>query len=205
MAWMLLGAALTLVAALSIFGDLGWQLATALSLNIALLGTIFALYRIVIQGKRNHGKAVAALRDEIASIRREAKWDEDALLVAYDEGRIPDYEAKRRKTPPTLKFWLYARNPLSQPNRIRLWFTGEPKSAMVHLYAKDRGNPVTIGRNRGSIKIDENCLEIEYMAPPLSTSPPSGEGAKVGELSIWVRADKPIDIVKTAAYTTSRR
>lgn len=134
--------------------------------------------------------------------REGATWDYEALGMAYQEGAVPVKHAKRKH--PTLSFWLYAKKPLRQPNRFRLWFSVKPKWYRVHVYAGSGDWPVSVGYDLGEVRVKGKCMEIEYLAPALSSSPGQDSG-DVGQVLIFVGADAPIDIVKAAAYCSPRK
>lgn len=131
--------------------------------------------------------------------RQQSHWDTNALRVEelFEHGLDRDGAATRN----VLRFELFAKTSIPQPNRIRLWFTEKPEEFKVMPFTvpesitqpRLRGNERVIGEDGyGRVLVKGKRLDIKYIAPPLDKDRES--------LWIHVMADSPIELVKSAAF-----
>lgn len=127
--------------------------------------------------------------------KRKAAWDRSALRI--EEPCEADLRPDQGDYRHMLRFWIYAKKPMPQPNRIRLWFTAKPQQwsikACTRTGPKTKENEIRIGKDgKGRVKTRGRRLEIEYLAPALD-----GNNQR---LFVFVWSDAPITLDATAAF-----
>jgi hypothetical protein len=140
---------------------------------------------------------------EIEEIRRrldaKVEWDEGAIGTVY-KGISPDAQRGKKRGHYSANFWVYALKPVPPPTRLQVRLTKQPRFWAAFLYTGSEDGLIMASRKRKSkslkVKLKGRCLEIEFPAPPLSST--WGHGG-VGELLVTTRAASPIDIVSAAA------